>query len=247
MLLPDTIMQISFLKDLATLRNPTSSFSFLSYLNFQGRLVSFINRGSFIPTRREFSDYLSWAAGRVQELGVEVFFSEQFSGVKPDQGDGAIQCSSRKDCVQIVRLASQYNTRRRLHLLTTSSENVVVAPGGVARIPQCMAPVMSSPQAMHTSTFATSIVKALETFRTRPRALRIAVVGSGQSAAEVFLNLKSRLSDLIPPDGQHELDLIIRKGSLKPSDDSAFANEIFDPECASSPAFCSRAATDASH
>jgi L-ornithine N5-oxygenase len=66
MLLPDTIMQISCLKDLATLRNPTSPFTFLSYLHEHNRLVSFINRGSVIPTRREYADYLKWAANKVK-------------------------------------------------------------------------------------------------------------------------------------------------------------------------------------
>jgi L-ornithine N5-oxygenase len=68
---------------------------------------------------------------------------------------------------------------------------------------------------------------------TTARALRIAVLGSGQSSAEVLLDLRSRLAS-IPIEGEgpqeHQLDMIIRKGSLKPSDDSPFANEIFDPE-----------------
>src|SRR5687768_6545487 len=55
----------SFLKDLATLRSPTSSLTFLAFLHDQDRLLPFINRGSFTPTRREFSDYLAWAAQKV--------------------------------------------------------------------------------------------------------------------------------------------------------------------------------------
>jgi L-ornithine N5-monooxygenase len=62
MLLEDATMQISFLKDLVTLRNPVSGFSFLSYLQDRGRLVDFINYGSSFPTRLEFHDYLEWAA-----------------------------------------------------------------------------------------------------------------------------------------------------------------------------------------
>ncbi|MGI5132087.1 lysine N(6)-hydroxylase/L-ornithine N(5)-oxygenase family protein [Pseudonocardia sp. CA-107938] len=64
MLLEDATMQISFLKDLVTLRDPTSSFSFLSYLKDRGRLVDFINYGSAFPTRLEFHDYLEWSAAR---------------------------------------------------------------------------------------------------------------------------------------------------------------------------------------
>lgn len=64
------------------------------------------------------------------------------------------------------------------------------------------------------------------------RSLRIAVLGSGQSAAEVSLDLHGRLRGMGISAGQaHDLHLIIRGGSLKPSDDSPFANEIFNPEC----------------
>ncbi len=39
MLIDDATMQVSFLKDLVTMRNPTSDFSFLSYLHGADRLV----------------------------------------------------------------------------------------------------------------------------------------------------------------------------------------------------------------
>ena len=61
--------------------------------------------------------------------------------------------------------------------------------------------------------------------------MRIAVVGAGQSAAEVTLNLHDRLSRITAPGGRHRIELIIRRGAPRPSDDSPFANEIFDPEC----------------
>lgn len=66
MLLPGTTMQVSFLKDLATMRSPRSAFTFLNYLHEQGRLPDFINLKTFFPTRVEFHDYLRWAAARVE-------------------------------------------------------------------------------------------------------------------------------------------------------------------------------------
>jgi len=66
MLIEDATMQVSFLKDLVTLRNPTSPFRFLSYLHDCDRLIDFINYGSFFPTRIEFHDYLEWAAARFE-------------------------------------------------------------------------------------------------------------------------------------------------------------------------------------
>ena len=46
-------LQISFLKDLVTLRNPTSPYSFVNYLKAHDRLVDFINLGTFYPCRLE--------------------------------------------------------------------------------------------------------------------------------------------------------------------------------------------------
>jgi len=65
MLLPHARMQIPFLKDLATLRNIKSDFTFLNYLSERGRLVEFIGLHTLFPSRMEFHDYLDWAAARV--------------------------------------------------------------------------------------------------------------------------------------------------------------------------------------
>src|ERR1700756_871269 len=53
MLMPDSRMQISCLKDLATLRNPYSRFTFLQYLKTVGRLNQFINLETLRTTRAE--------------------------------------------------------------------------------------------------------------------------------------------------------------------------------------------------
>src|SRR6266571_3649418 len=60
MLLPFAKMQVAFVKDLVTFRNPGSAFSFVSYLHNAGRLAKFVNRQDFFPTRLEFHDYLEW-------------------------------------------------------------------------------------------------------------------------------------------------------------------------------------------
>lgn len=45
------------------------------------------------------------------------------------------------------------------------------------------------------------------------------------------MNLRDRLTSVATVGDRHEVDMLIRKGSVKPSDDSPFANEIFDPAC----------------
>lgn len=99
---------------------------------------------------------------------------------------------------------------------------------------------------IHSSVYLTSIhsiLSSIASLRSNsvgvpPHPVKVAVIGGGQSAAEVVIDLHSKLQDLVPllpnSDGKparHEIDLIINKGSLKPSDDSPFSNEIFDPTC----------------
>ncbi|MCR3754066.1 lysine N(6)-hydroxylase/L-ornithine N(5)-oxygenase family protein [Lentzea californiensis] len=79
MLLEDATMQVSFLKDLVTLRNPTSGFSFLCYLRDRGRLIDFVNHKNLFPLRKEFHDYFEWAAERV---GHHVSYGSEVSQVR---------------------------------------------------------------------------------------------------------------------------------------------------------------------
>lgn len=94
---------------------------------------------------------------------------------------------------------------------------------------------MDSENILHTSIYAYSIPRLLSQTADKQRPIRIAVLGGGQSSAEVTIDLYRRLEHLPASDRPHEVDLIIRKGSLKPSDDSPFTNTIFNPE-GSSPA-----------
>ncbi|SEQ99626.1 lysine N(6)-hydroxylase/L-ornithine N(5)-oxygenase family protein [Lentzea albida] len=84
MLLEDATMQVSFLKDLVTLRNPTSAFSFLCYLRDRGRLIDFVNHKNLFPLRKEFHDYFEWAAERVEH---HVSYGAEVSEVRAT-GDG---------------------------------------------------------------------------------------------------------------------------------------------------------------
>ncbi|KAF9077083.1 L-lysine 6-monooxygenase (NADPH-requiring)-domain-containing protein [Rhodocollybia butyracea] len=228
MLLPGAQMQISFMKDLATLRSPQSPLTFLNYLHIHGRLPAFINRGSSTPSRKEFADYLAWAARYVEEHGVNVNYGQEVVGID-ESLDGLITVTSRSV------------SDGQLHDFVT--RNLVVSPGGRGRFPNAATPLLKEPlitersTLIHSSEYKYRVSKLLKSItNTTPRPLRIAVIGGGQSAAEVTINLHNLLSDIPAGDGPvgHQVDMIIRKGSLKPSDDTQFSNEIFDPEVTSS-------------
>jgi L-ornithine N5-oxygenase len=99
---------------LATLRSPQSPITFVSYLHSQNRLVDFINRGSTIPTRKEYSDYLSWAARYVQDKGVKVAYGEQVIALhERDSRTIEVHTSVLSTGEHVVRLASK--TQKLVH------------------------------------------------------------------------------------------------------------------------------------
>lgn len=200
MMLPGTDMQVSFLKDLVSLRNPRSGFSFLSYLHAKGRLTRFINRKTFFPSREEFNDYLGWIAG-------------QFSNCHYDRRVTGIEPVLSGDRVTHLAVHSQSADGRQARHLT---RNVVLAPGGKPHWPDAFAPLQDSGRVIHACGYLSQVVPKLKPDQ------RIAVIGAGQSAAEVFADLAAR------PE-QPQVDMILRGRAIKPSDDTPFVNEIFDP------------------
>ncbi|MEV8439684.1 lysine N(6)-hydroxylase/L-ornithine N(5)-oxygenase family protein [Actinosynnema sp. NPDC051121] len=167
MLLEDATMQVSFLKDLVTLRNPNSDFSFLSYLHGKGRLVDFINHKNLFPLRVEFHDYFEWAAGRVDDL---VSYDHDVVDVRPVSEDGVI---THFDVVSRTS-AGEVEVRR--------ARNLVLATGLRPALPEGVTP---SERVWHNRDFLHRVESLVD-----PR--RLVVVGAGQSGAEVTAFLHER-------------------------------------------------------
>src|SRR3712207_5952507 len=60
LLFPNATIQVSFLKDLVTLADPTNRYSFLNFLFHTGRLYRFLNVNFGRASRIEFNQYLRW-------------------------------------------------------------------------------------------------------------------------------------------------------------------------------------------
>jgi len=73
-------------------------------------MVSFINRGSFTPTRREYADYLTWAAAKVQDHeGIEVAYGEEVLRVDGEEDGEVVTILSRsKEGQEITRTGSRW-------------------------------------------------------------------------------------------------------------------------------------------
>ncbi|GAA3748667.1 L-ornithine N5-oxygenase [Spinactinospora alkalitolerans] len=202
MLLDDATMQVSFLKDLVTTRDPASDFSFLSYLHQVGRLHDFINHKTLFPLRSEFHDYLAWCAQRVAD---QVGYHREVFAVEPVRdGGGRI---SRLDVLSRDPAGAVRRDRAR---------NVVFAPGLTPRMPEG---VEASARVWHNE----HLLHRLAELGPDARPARFVVVGAGQSAAEVADHLYQRFPGA-------RVDAVFARYGYSPSDDSSFANRIFDPE-----------------
>ncbi|MFM0341714.1 lysine N(6)-hydroxylase/L-ornithine N(5)-oxygenase family protein [Paraburkholderia fungorum] len=208
MLLDDCRMQISFLKDLVTLRDPKSRFTFINYLFERGRLAEFVNLKSFYPTRVEFHDYLSWVAASFDE---RVHYGQTVTGIEPVKAPG------NANAIEALRVFSRDADGREWQRVTRA---LSVGIGGGAQVPEAFA-ALGTHNIVHSSKYLTSIDRVVGPSQNGPRK-RVAVIGAGQSAAEVFIDLTRRYPHV-------DASLVIRSSALKPADDSPFVNEIFSP------------------
>ncbi|MEU2076518.1 SidA/IucD/PvdA family monooxygenase [Streptomyces sp. NPDC013489] len=201
MLLPSATMQISFLKDLATFRNPVSRFSFVSYLHESGRLTQFVNNQDFFPTRQEFHQYLEWAQAH---FGESVSYGSEVVSVRQAGGGGS---ASRHLELEVRDVAD--GSSRLVH-----ARHVVISTGLVPRMPDGME---RDERVWHSSEFLTR-------FRSvgSDELKSVAVVGAGQSAAEIT----RFLHDALPHAQVHS---IVPSYGYSVADDTPFANQVFDP------------------
>ncbi|GAB2811067.1 lysine N(6)-hydroxylase/L-ornithine N(5)-oxygenase family protein [Lentzea nigeriaca] len=170
-LMPWARSQVSFIKDLVTLRNPRSRFSFLSFLHDQGRLDEFVNLGTFHPYRWEMSDYLQWVASSLDRVGVR--YDARAARIDPVRQDGVITGWT-------VTLANGDVIRCR---------DLVVGGGRDPHVPAVFAGLPAD-KVVHSSQYLDRIGDV-----PKDRPLHAVVVGGAQSAAEMFYALHSDLPD----------------------------------------------------
>ncbi len=66
--IPGATIQVSMLKDLVSLSEPTNSFSFLAYLSELGRIYHFLNAQFDLVPREEFRNYMEWACRKNENI-----------------------------------------------------------------------------------------------------------------------------------------------------------------------------------
>ncbi|MFG3579812.1 lysine N(6)-hydroxylase/L-ornithine N(5)-oxygenase family protein [Micromonospora chersina] len=196
MLLESAHLQTPFLADLVTLADPTSPYSFLSYLKETGRLYSFYIRENFFPLRAEFDAYCRWAAAQLP--GVR--FGHEVTAIEHDPADDRYVVHARVGGRQVTHRA------RRLVLGTGTPPHVPPACEGLAG------------DVIHNSRY-----------REHRAALRgkrsITVVGSGQSAAEIYHDL---LADI--DSHGYQLNWVTRSPRFFPLEYTKLTLEMTSPD-----------------
>ncbi|RST19010.1 L-lysine 6-monooxygenase [Streptomyces sp. WAC05374] len=171
MLIDDATMQVSFLKDLVTLRNPSSEYSFLCYLQSKGRLIDFVNHKNLFPLRVEFHDYFEWAAAKVDDM---VSYGHQVIAVEPVVRDGVVEYLD-------------VTARSGAEVVVHRARNLVIGTGLRPLMPEG---IERTDRVWHNSDLLAK-VDGLE--GTDPS--RFVVVGAGQSAAENVAYLHRRFPE----------------------------------------------------
>lgn len=164
----DAQLQLSFLADLVTVIDPTNPLSFLSYLRDQDRMYAFYIREVFHPTRREYEDYLRWAAARLSSIR----WSHSVDAVQWDAAQQRFVLDVTRAGGQRVRFAAR---------------DLVIGIGTEPWMPSALAGLPPG-RVLHSGSY-------LHRARDIASASSVTVVGSGQSGAECMMDLLRRSLD----------------------------------------------------
>ncbi|AXK35847.1 alcaligin biosynthesis protein [Streptomyces armeniacus] len=198
MLLESSTLQTPFMADLVTLADPTSPYSFLNYLKESGRLYSFYIRESFYPLRAEYNDYCRWAAGKLSS----VRFGQRVTSVEYEPADA----------VYAVHTTATADGTRTTH----RARRIVLGTGTPPHLP---APCRDlGGDLLHNSRY-------LEGKAALQLKDSITIVGSGQSAAEIYYDL---LQDIDAYD--YQLTWVTRSPRFFPLEYTKLTLEMTSPE-----------------
>ncbi|MDT8914045.1 SidA/IucD/PvdA family monooxygenase [Amycolatopsis sp. PS_44_ISF1] len=196
LLVEGATLQVPFLADLVSLVDPTSRHSFLNYLRERGRLLPFYFAERFHLPRAEYDDYGRWAAARLPSCR----FGHEVTGVRWVAAQEAFELTVSG--AEPVLAAS-----------------VVLGVGSTPNVPLPLRALVAAPEvpALHSADYLAhrAALLAAET---------VTVVGSGQSGAEVFLDLLRSRSTV---DGVRWL---ARTPAFAPMEYSKLGLEQFTPD-----------------
>ncbi|MYU08777.1 SidA/IucD/PvdA family monooxygenase [Streptomyces sp. SID8366] len=206
LLIDGSTIQVPYLADLVSLADPTSPWSFLNYLRTSERLFPFYFAERFHIERAEYDAYCRWAARNLPGLR----FGHQVDAVRwnPERALFEVDFTQLDADGEADALGRAY------------TRNLVLGVGTVPHVPAPLKPMVDAE--------GLPVVHAADYLDHREELLaagHITVVGSGQSGAEIFLDLLRRR-----PAGEERLHWIGRSPAFSPMEYSKLGLEHFTPD-----------------
>jgi lysine N6-hydroxylase len=201
LLLPGARLQVPFYADLVTLVRPQSKFSWFSFLQAKQRLFRFGVLDNPFPLRREYNEYGKWVAGQLQGL----WFGHRVVGVEYEDD------KARYDVRVLDVKTGQHKTFHAKHL--------VVGIGSEPYWPDCAAHLrknQETPVIFHAADYLYHKSDLQDK-------KRITIIGSGQSAAEIF-------QDTLTGSADQSLSWFTRSPRFFPMETSPAAFELSSPD-----------------
>ncbi|MFD7323532.1 lysine N(6)-hydroxylase/L-ornithine N(5)-oxygenase family protein [Streptomyces sp. NPDC059875] len=206
LLIDGATLQVPFLADLVTLADPASPWSFLNYLRTRDRLFPFYFAEKFHIQRAEYDAYCRWVSSRLPGL----HFGHQVDSVRwnPERALFEVDFTQLDADGEAEALGRAY------------TRNVVLGVGTEPYVPEPLKPLADVPNV--------PVIHSAEYLDHRERLLaaeHVTVIGSGQSGAEIFLDLlRAR------PAGAEKIHWLARTAAFAPMEYSKLGLEHFTPD-----------------
>ncbi|WP_064094197.1 lysine N(6)-hydroxylase/L-ornithine N(5)-oxygenase family protein [Rossellomorea aquimaris] len=197
MLIDLTDLQVPFIADLVTFANPQSKYTYLTYLHTHNRLYKFFFFHKFEMPRQEYNDYARWVVSQLDNCQ----FDSRVVGVT-DEGD----------CYKVVihnRLKDEEEVYYAKHVVMGTGSKPLILEGMDG---------LPDEDVHHTSQYLFHKDHTL-------KSSSITIVGSGQSAAEVFYDLLKEQKD-----HSYQLTWLTRSEGILQLESSKLGQEFFAPD-----------------
>ncbi|GAA0672386.1 SidA/IucD/PvdA family monooxygenase [Streptomyces malaysiensis subsp. malaysiensis] len=222
LLIDGATVQVPFLADLVTLADPGSPWTFLQYLKAHERLFPFYVAERFHIERAEYDAYCRWV-------------SQQLPGLHFDHRVDAVRWDHEYELFEIdfTRLGPAGAADAHPHAPATAgtdeegrtlgrayARNLVLGVGTEPYVPEPLRPLADAPNVpvLHSSDYLEHRERLLATGH-------VTVIGSGQSGAEVFLDLLRNR-----PLGAEGLHWLARTPAFAPMEYGKLGLEQFSPD-----------------
>lgn len=197
MLIEGTTLQVPFFADLISMANVQSRFTYLNYLQTHNRLYHFYFLEKFHIPRKEYNDYCRWVADQLSSCK----FGFQVEKISPIN-----------DLYEVIVRNVQTNEAEAI-----LAKHVAVGIGTSPTVPSHLEKHLGS-NVFHSSQY-------MDRKRELLQAGSITVIGSGQSAAEIFYDLLQEQDN-----GVYELNWFTRSKGFFPMEYSKLGLEYFSPD-----------------